>query len=137
MYLHQCEGRHFIPIWLIVFGAFSLLQIAINIIKRFSRRCITPYIECGTRSCCCLEFLIIIFLFVWTIVGSYWVFGFYWQYASCSSSHGVPCCHPVPYIFSFVTLILIYFLVFMTVSCCCCCFFYLAFICASLAVSDD
>jgi hypothetical protein len=67
------------------------------------------------RSGNCLESLLSFFLFIWIIIGSAWVFGYYSTFKDC----GEDCCHPVPYIFSFVTLVVIYTVSF--VICCCCC----------------
>ena len=134
MYLHRCDLNHNIPIWLIVFGVFSLVQTLINVIKRFFKKCQKENDEegggsdFGKRGGSCLETLISIFLFVWTIIGSYWVYGYYGKYESCIDNGSLPCCHPAPYLFSFVTLTVIYVFSFLMVFGCCCCFICLAFI---------
>ena len=130
IYIHDCPGRRLIPIWLIVFGCFSLLQTTINVIKRiFNRKKEEDEEnvgrEAGRKGGNCLESLITTFLFVWIILGSVWVFGFYDEYKSCNA--GSPdCCDSVPYLFSFITLIVMYSLSFLFIFCFCCCFVCLA-----------
>lgn len=123
-----------IPIWLIVFGTFALLQTIINGL----RRCIEtvrknnsmqgdedgthPSVTSRGGGCC--EGLISLFLFAWLIVGSVWVFGYWHTYIYDSTC--VPkenCCVPVAYWFSFITLIVIYAgaLLSLLICCCCCC----------------
>ncbi|CAI8051732.1 hypothetical protein GBAR_LOCUS28310 [Geodia barretti] len=121
IYLDDCPDRRIIPIWLIVFGCVSLVQSFIDIGKRCFRKK-NEGDEDGAnreryagRSGNCLESILSFFLFIWIIIGSAWVFGYYSRFNDC----GEDCCHPVPYIFSFVTLILIYTVSFMI--CCCCC----------------
>ena len=117
-----------------MFGVFSLFQTIIN----GTRRC-TESVRDATRpdddenggkkpstanrggGCC--ECLISLFLFAWLIVGSVWVFGFWNTYNSPGCD--VNCCHPVPYLFSFVTIIVMYVVGFLScmIGCCCCCCF--------------
>lgn len=138
VYLDDCPGRSRIPVWLIVFGVISLVSTLINVIKRVFKLIqqkasdgdeeSTDY---GKKTGSCLESLISVFLFVWIIIGSVWVFGFYKDYVDldCASNVVIPeCCHPVPYLFSFITLIVIYAFSFLSLCCCCCCFVCLAFI---------
>ena len=138
IYLPQCEQNKNIPIWLIVFGCVSLVQTAVNVCKRCCQ-CVVKsasddddeeddsntLANCISRCGCCIESFFTGFLFVWIIVGSVWVFGIYddYQRGSCSD-----CCHSVPYLFSFITLIVIYSL--GALFCCglCCCFCCMAFL---------
>lgn len=135
IYLNDCPGRRLIPIWLIVFGCFSLASTLINVLKRLCK-CIRKKAgsdegddddqDCGRKGGSCLESLISLFLFVWILIGSAWVFGYYSTYANCP---GVDlCCHAVPFLFSFVTLIVIYAVSFLSLCCCCFCFVCLAFL---------
>ena len=134
IYIHRCPGQNKIPIWLIVFGVFSLLQTIINCMRRCidtCRRANTPEDEDNTKSSIAnrsggfCEGLVSLFLFAWLIVGSVWVFGYWNTYAysgTCKPHPELHCCHPVPYLFSFITLIAIYAgAVLSLVICCCCC----------------
>ena len=143
VYFNDCPGIENLRNWLIVFGSFSLFQTVMNIV----RRCLfrkkdsdDENSDKGYGSYCCggLEGLITIFLFVWIIVGSVWVFRHYatWRTEEmCRDPNINPkpdCyCHPVPYLFSFVTLIVIYSISGLFCLCCCCCF-----CCAALFAGD-
>ena len=135
VYFNRCPGRYIIPIWLIVFGCVSLLQTFINIIKRIFRKKKQREEEEGgqsnyaDRTGSCLETLISLFLFIWIILGSYWVFGYYglWRDESCSSASSLCYCDPVPYLFSYVTLIVIYVTSCIFCCLCCCAFIIIAF----------
>ena len=132
-YFHQCPGRDKIPIWLIVFGVFALIQTIVNGMRRCIETCRESDRTDGedngpsyaSRGGGCCEGLISLFLFAWLIVGSVWVFS-YWNtfiYSQqCLESRDL-CCHPVPYWFSFITLIVIYAgaLLSLLICCCCCC----------------
>lgn len=148
VYLNSCQGQHFIPIWLLVFGCFNLLTVLINIAKRIvshaQRRNRAkdddPDTDYGTQAGSCLESLIGFFLFIWFIVGSVWVFGFYSKYVNCSAASTIidaDCCHPVPYLFSFIILIVMYVGIIASVLCCCCCFVCLAFVVGAAAASSS
>lgn len=125
IYLHDCPGQRFIPIWLIVFGCVSLLQSIIS----FSRRiisCFKPNNEeeggiClyGSRCGGCCECLIVLFLFAWFIAGSVWVLGYFSDFHSpICQEHPAPCCSVVPYWFSFVIIIMLFSVVFILVTLC-------------------
>lgn len=143
VYFHDCEGEDKIPIWLIVFGVFSLVQTTINLLKRCCKLCRRKDSEeeeggstkNASRGGSCLESLISVFLFVWTIVGSVWVFRYYAEYRLCTENDSTPCCHPVPYLFSFVTLLVMYVFSVLFICCCCCCFLCIAFV-AGVAGDD-
>ena len=128
VYLNDCPRRHIIPVWLIVFGCVGLLQTFINIAKRFFRKKKKREEEdesyqsnYAKRTGSCFETFLIVFLFVWIILGSYWVFGYYyvWRGEECTSSVPNSCCHRVPYLFSYVMLVVIY--ATSCIFCCCCC----------------
>ena len=136
VYLSQCEfingsSNTNIPIWLIVFGTASLLQTMVNVCKRCCK-CIAKSSSDDdddddaskwiSRCGCCIESFFIAFLFVWVIAGSVWVFAAFDDYQLLGSLCE-ECCHPVPYVFSFVVLILIYSVggLFCIGFCCCLC----------------
>ena len=134
VYLNDCPGRDKIPIWLIVFGCVSLLQTLINIVKRCFKLLTKDSDDdrerserdknYGGRGGNCLESFLSFFLFIWIIIGSVWVFGYWDMYRLANDSCGIDqnCCHPVPYLFSFITLIVIYVCSILVCCCCCCCF---------------
>ena len=144
VYLTRCEfidshSNTNVPIWLIVFGGVGLLQTIVHVCKHCCQ-CMyksseddkegntmsTLISRCG---CCCDSFFIA-FQFVWMIVGSVWVFGVYGDYQEMGSAC-VDCCHSVPYLFSFVVLILIYcFGAVLCLGVCCC-------LCCAFCVSDN
>ena len=135
VYHGDCPDVPNLTNWLIVFGSFSLLQTAMNIV----RRCLCPKKkkdddgnnenECGNRCCSSLESLITLFLFAWIIVGSVWVFRYYNQFKLCREDPRFICyCHPVPYLFTFITLIIFYSVSGLICLCCCC-----VFCCVALA----
>lgn len=138
--MDDCEGQRNIPIWLIVFGVFSLVSTLINVTKRIFKMCRRKMsgdteededTDYGKKTGSCLESLISLFLFVWIIIGSVWVFGFYDEYRDrdcANNTNADNCCHPVPYLFSFVTLVVIYVFSFLSLCCCCCCFICVAFL---------
>ncbi len=136
LYKDHCPGQHFIPIWMIVFGSTALLQLMCNIFRTIVA---SPCCDCGKsgeeetskcycsrgRSGYCLESIVSLFMFAWVIVGSVWVFGYYHTYKSPACASHINCCAPLPYMFSFVVLILVYATSALTLivicSCCCCC----------------
>lgn len=139
VYFNRCQGQRIIPIWLIVFGCVSLLQTFINIIKRIFRKNKQREEEEGgqsnyaDRTGSCLETLISVFLFIWIILGSYWVFGYYDWWRLCNVTQDPSCyCHPVPYLFSYVTLVVIY-----VTSCIFCFVFCFAFMVIAFAAAAE
>ena len=130
VYFHQCPLERRIPIWLIVFGCVSLAQTVVNIIKRVLKQLTKKHsgdeerqernpVERGGSL---LETLFSLFLFIWIIVGSVWIFGNWSEYQSYRENPSMyPAfeCHPVVYLFSFVTLIIIYVVSWLLCICCC------------------
>ena len=111
VYINRCQGQPIIPIWLIVFGCVGVLQTAINIIKRFFKNNNNGDEERNYvyTSWNCFETCLSFFLLIWIILGSYWVFGYYDLWQLCNAAPDPSCsCHPVPYWFSYVTLVVIY-----------------------------
>lgn len=135
VYLNRCEVNRLIPIWLIVFGVLSLIQTMINVAKRCCSCKKNDDEESGQdygrRSGSCFESLLTTFLFVWIIIGSVWVFRLFDSFKTnnCidfSELNSDVCCHPVPYLFSFVTLIVMYTISALILCCSCCCIIFFA-----------
>ena len=135
MYINRCQGQPIIPIWLIVFGCVGVLQTAINIIKRFFKNNNNHTDEERNyvyTTWNCFETCLSFFLLIWIILGSYWVFGYYTEWLACNelSNPSYCYCHPVPYWFSYVTLVVIY-----VTSCIFCFVFCFAFIVIAFAAA--
>lgn len=127
VYLYRCPVNGLIPIWLIIFGLVCLIQTTINVSKRCCYTC-----KCGKEVATdyggwvgsCIEFFITAFLIAWIICGSVWVFQLLYSFKENDCMNEVDsdlCCHPVPYLFSYVTLLVIYTVGALVLCCCCCC----------------
>jgi hypothetical protein len=128
IYIDDCDNSNRIPIWLVVFGCVSLAQTFVNICKRCTQQIAKSSRDHGdddssansiSRGGGCVESFLSGFLFVWIIVGSVWVFSLYDEYRNNSCAN---CCHPVPYLFSFIVLLVIYTVGALFCCCLCCCF---------------
>uniref|UniRef100_A0A1I7WC36 Transmembrane protein n=1 Tax=Heterorhabditis bacteriophora TaxID=37862 RepID=A0A1I7WC36_HETBA len=115
--IHNCMVNSNIPIWLIVAGGCSLFRSAINFYYRFKNQ------EKRNRPLLIrlLESLVSMFIAVWFILGTVWV---YWAYdhVSYNSLDTTNYCDQFTYVFSFVFITVSY--AFMILSCfcfCCCC----------------
>ena len=134
IYIDDCSvsSNNRIPIWLVVFGCVSLAQTFVNICKRCAQHIAKSSRDSGddessansiSRSGGCIESILSGFLFVWIIVGSVWVFSIYDDFRLDRSCLTINCCHPVPYLFSFIVLLVMYTVgaLFCCCLCCCCC----------------
>ena len=130
IYIDQCNNNR-IPIWLIVFGCVSLAQTFVNLCKRCTQQIAKSSRDHGdddssansiSRGGGCIESFLSGFLFVWIIVGSVWVFSRYDEYKRLGIDGCPNCCHPVPYLFSFIVLLVIYTVGALFCCCLCCCF---------------
>lgn len=131
VYLNDCPLQFRIPIWLIVFGCVSLAQTIVNVLKRFFRlfskrdsdREEGQERNQAERGGSILETLFSLFLFIWIIIGSVWIFGNYSEFRDGRNDPNSPIyCQPVVYLFSFVTLVTIYVVSWLLCLCCCCLF---------------
>lgn len=144
VYLGKCGMQQKIPIFLIVLGAVGLLNTIINLAKQGTKRAATR-LESGesgqsaTRGGNCAESFVGLFLLIWIIVGSVWVFSNWTEFnrfrdnSFCANNYNfnnytisagtnyVSCCHPTVYLYSFVILILTY--VLPACICCLCVWF--------------
>ena len=130
--MHRCQGERFIPIWLVVYGTFTLVHLIIAIIRTVvatrpnshDRRVRHTASHIGT----CADLFVDLFLFAWLIAGSVWVFRFYGFVHSTSCAGGGPLlpqcqCDGVVLTFAFAVIIVIYIigLISCLTSCCCYC----------------
>ena len=122
-----------------VFGSVSLLHTLISVFKFCAKLAVKKTDEEGenrnqnytSRGGTTCESLLSLFLFIWTIVGSFWVFNYYistWGRYSCTADPSNPfcTCDPVVFLFSYITLIVMYALSLLLCCCGCCCFICLA-----------
>ncbi|XP_019858105.1 PREDICTED: uncharacterized protein LOC100634411 isoform X2 [Amphimedon queenslandica] len=120
VYTNDCSLNDLLPIFLIVFGCFSVVEIccAISIVTCYHENedeSIAKKLYWKTSFC--FQRLIVIFLFNWFIVNNIFVFNS-WGYWDNSDSCGeYKCCNPVLMYFSLVTIIIIYGI---GAACCCC-----------------
>ena len=130
--MHKCQGERFIPIWLVVYGSFTLVHLVIAIVRTViatrqnshDRRVRHAASHIGT----CADLFVSLFLFAWLIAGSVWVFKFYSFSHSATCTGGGPLvpgcqCDGVVLTFAFAVIIVIYIygLISCLVSCCCYC----------------
>ncbi|KAI3358648.1 hypothetical protein L3Q82_015065 [Scortum barcoo] len=111
-YLSQCTVQPFIPIYLVVLGASSLLTMSLTYSSR-----IWDDGFVGVLIIACMM-LLHLFGFAWFIAGTAWVYPIY----PPNYTPGVtPYCHKTAYLFAFVITTLVWAIfIFMFVCGCCC-----------------
>ncbi|MFH4975037.1 hypothetical protein AB6A40_001746 [Gnathostoma spinigerum] len=118
--INNCIAEPYIPIWLIVVGAFSLLKSATNLYYRSRRQRsgqppspsdINPNPFDGLLSC---------FLLIWFIIGSVWIYSIN-DAVQHTNPHAPFYCDQFTFVFSFVFVTIGYILFAVFVFCCCCC----------------
>ncbi|KAL0970283.1 hypothetical protein UPYG_G00239840 [Umbra pygmaea] len=137
MYLNDCPQEPYIPIYLIVLGAFGMVPI-------FSSCCCQPCSP-GSGSCANLKIIfniwssmVSLFLVCWFICGNVWIYSIYqpnYNQTQPNSTQSVTehlYCNKILYLFAFWTNTLNYliFLGFCVFLCCCCCCGFAIFACA-------
>ncbi|KAL6464146.1 hypothetical protein MHYP_G00285370 [Metynnis hypsauchen] len=106
LYLHECPVQPYIPIYLLVSGAFSVVLAVLSCLP------CTQEPEDGSQSalssiCTAWNSLVTLFLFCWFIAGNVWIYSAYQpSYDPTSSNY----CAKVLYLFSFWTTTLVYIL---------------------------
>ena len=138
IYLNDCNLERMIPIFLIVFGFFSLCQNCIHLgsMCAFRKKEDDTERKHGRSGASCCSTLISLFLFIWILVGSYYVFHNWsnWIDAgkpSCNlDDPATNCCESEVMYTAFTVLIFMYFLwsVFFIACCCLCCGIFLLFV---------
>ena len=138
MNVYKCDTSRLVPIFLIVFGCVSLLQTGIHFVRLIcGRKKDSERTERANQGSNCCETIISIFLFVWIIIGSYWVFSLWdtWNSSQCNQS--ATCCDPVLVYFSFITMLVIYASALLCCSCLVCCICCCAFVAAGSAAAES
>ncbi|XP_019863073.1 PREDICTED: uncharacterized protein LOC109591914 [Amphimedon queenslandica] len=123
VYANDCSLNPLIPIFLIVFGCFSVIQTCCGMSKMIC--CRENEDESDTNRLCrktnfCFQGLIVIFLFAWFIAGNVFVFGS-WGDWDDSDKYGDYYCNPVLMYFSLITIIVMYAISALVCCCCLCC----------------
>ena len=129
--MHQCPLNTNIPIYLIVFGCVSIVQVIVaNLQSCIKNVCGSEKNDTGIGAIFgCFNCLLIIFLIVWFFIGSYWIFSAWitWTNPTCNRSQDVThsdpvalacSCNSVLMYFAFVLQLVKYG--FMILACCCC-----------------
>lgn len=149
IYINDCEGQRFIPIWLVVFGSVSVFHTLVSSFK-YVAKIIAKKTDDeentnekrASRGGNCCESILSLFLFIWTIVGSVWVFGYFygvWSPFDCTNNFDrVICrCNPVVFTFSYAILIVMYAVSLLICCCGCFCIVCIGLFAAGAASGDD
>ncbi|XP_070552887.1 transmembrane protein 272-like [Ptychodera flava] len=131
MHKDECPAEPYIPVYLIVCGAFSIVSCLMSMCMCVRRRSSQQDGDddedggsCGLFSCCisCLSGLIGIFLFAWFIAGNVWIYRTNEPTYDDVTSDDY--CHKTLYLFSFWLLTTTYILLgcscCLSVVCACC-----------------
>uniref|UniRef100_A0A8C6ULH1 Si:dkey-19b23.12 n=1 Tax=Neogobius melanostomus TaxID=47308 RepID=A0A8C6ULH1_9GOBI len=107
-YLNECPREHYIPIYLVVMGSFSLLLTLLSCLP-----CAQPK-EGSTnflhRLCTGWNSLVSAFVFCWFIAGNVWVYRIYEPIYVNNATTADIYCHKTVYLFAFWTITLFYIL---------------------------
>ena len=123
LFVHTCPLEPLIPVYLIVGGISGILKnvllIVENLIKRYSDQISprikhTKYIVHIWRT---FNLIFNLFMLVWTIAGSYWVYHIYTEVTNSEYME----CTELLYKFGFGIVTSSYILLLMTCTCVCCC----------------
>uniref|UniRef100_T1J3Z8 Transmembrane protein 272-like n=1 Tax=Strigamia maritima TaxID=126957 RepID=T1J3Z8_STRMM len=113
MYLHNCPAEPYIPIYLIVGGAFGSLKNLMSCGSRY-RRDDTDENHLRQNP---VDMIINCFLFAWFITGCVWVYKIYEpEYDATKENY----CNKILYLFSFWLLTSVFILVGLFGACICC-----------------
>ncbi|KAM8882175.1 transmembrane protein 272-like [Synchiropus picturatus] len=130
MHLDECPAQPYIPIYLIVFGVFSILVSIISVLP-WTRQ------DCEERTALGGILLVVrnlfnTFIFAWFIAGSYWIYSIY---APSYVAGSILYCNRVLYLFAFWTTTVIYIIFALGFVFCCIpllCAFFCACLCSPL-----
>ncbi|KAI0241043.1 hypothetical protein LSAT2_002673 [Lamellibrachia satsuma] len=115
IYLGQCPREHYIPIYLIVAGAFGILKNLSNIVQRVVARIKND--DNVTKSNP-FDGILNCFLLAWFIAGNVWIYRIYNDFDS-SDEKSSRYCQPTLYWFAFWVTTASY--IFSLSLCCCIC----------------
>lgn len=119
LYLHDCPKQKYIPIYLIVFGAFSIVKALSSLVDNCRARNNDGEQEENKPKGSC-DVIIGCFLSVWFMPGSVWVYTTYKHFSTDESSDEY--CQPTLFYFSFWLIIGQYIVIgLLSLLCCLCC----------------
>lgn len=117
-YLKECPREHYIPIFLVVMGVFSLILALLSCLpctqaKEGSNNALN-------RFCTAWTSLVSAFVFCWFIAGNVWVYRIYEPIYVKNATTVDVYCNKTVYLFAFWTITLVYILVgaFLVGGCC-------------------
>uniref|UniRef100_A0A3P8UFG1 Si:dkey-19b23.12 n=1 Tax=Cynoglossus semilaevis TaxID=244447 RepID=A0A3P8UFG1_CYNSE len=126
VYLHECPRENYIPIYLIVVGAFGLMLSLLSCLP-----CAQQPTDGATnplnRACVAWNSLTSFFLFCWFIAGNVWIYSIYQPNYNKNTTDVDPYCNKTVYLFAFWTTTLFYIILCLVlfIGCCVMCCFYL------------
>ncbi|KPP58797.1 hypothetical protein Z043_123345 [Scleropages formosus] len=117
LYLKECPLKDYIPIYLVVWGVFSITLSLLSCLPCTQE---SEGQEQRPLSSLCTAWnsLVSIFLFCWFIAGNVWIYSIYPP--NYDGSNGAPYCNKTLYLFAFWTTTLVYILVGAALVVCCC-----------------
>ncbi|XP_070710920.1 transmembrane protein 272-like [Pempheris klunzingeri] len=119
VYLHDCPRQHYIPIYSIVAGVFSLVLGLLSCLPCAHEPTEGPSNPLS-RVCVAWNSLISFFLFCWFIAGNVWIYSIYKPNYNKNTTSSDPYCNKTLYLFSFWTTTLVYIALglFLVIGCC-------------------
>ncbi|XP_063412961.1 transmembrane protein 272-like [Mytilus trossulus] len=131
LYLNDCPKQKYIPIYLIVFGAFSIVKAVSSLVDNFrARKNEGEQEESKPKSAC--DGIIGCFLFAWFIAGNVWVYSTYKKFSTDELSEEY--CQPTLFYFSFWLITGTYIIMgLFFLLCCGCC---ISMLCCSAKMSS-
>lgn len=130
MYLEDCPRERYIPIYLIVAGAFGVVKAISNIIQQICKRKKNEEDTEQNKKPNPCDSVISTFLLAWFIAGCVWTYRVYDDYQSVDPTLDNYCNETV-YLFTFWLLNITWILLGLAFVCCCC------GICIACFVSKD
>ncbi|TKR76949.1 hypothetical protein L596_018009 [Steinernema carpocapsae] len=124
---HNCPVERWIPMWLLLFGVFSIIKSATNFYYRKknmnkNRAQGTPRTNINQENVVYNPFDAVLnsILVVLLVLGSVWIYSVYGD-VQYNDSQKNTYCDQFTYVFSFVFVTIGYVLILMSIFCCCCC----------------
>ncbi|VDH95339.1 Hypothetical predicted protein [Mytilus galloprovincialis] len=132
LYLHDCPKQKYIPIYLIVFGAFAIVKALLSLgDKCRASNNAGEQEESKPKGAC--DAIIGLFLCIWFILGNYWVYTTYKHFSTDESSDEY--CQPTLFYFSFWLITGTHIVTGLIILLCCgCC---ISMVCCSNKPSYD
>ncbi|XP_059210371.1 transmembrane protein 272-like [Centropristis striata] len=135
IHLDDCPRQHYIPIYLIVVGVFSLVLSVLSCLPCTQEPEEGPSTPLS-RAFTTWNSLTSLFLFCWFIAGNVWIYSIYKPNYNKNTTNVDPYCDKTLYLFAFWTTTVVYILLllFLLIGCCVCC---CMFLCGQADPDDD